>query len=304
MEFSVVEVALTGFRFIRAHPRTVITWAVVIFAVSLLAGIATVTLAGPELAQLRAMRDAQSTNPGQALAMMGRLVPFFALMLVYALAFYAVWLAAVARAVLRPDESAFAYLRFGGDELRQGLLLLLLFLVALCAYAVVVIGAIAVGVGGALALRSAGPIAVGLLTIVIVVAALGAWIAFWTRLSLAWPLTFDSRQVNLFGSWGLTRGRFWKLFGCYLLVMAIALLLGTAMAATLLIAGGAGAGGTLAGLARLFQPDTRSLAAYFTPMGIARGAVEAIGYALIGPIVLAPAVEIYRRLTVNPAASF
>lgn len=54
----------------------------------------------------------------------------------------------------------------------------------------------------------------------VLVSALGVfvfliWLA--VRLSLASPLTFDTRRVRVFGSFALTRGRFWSLLGAYLL---------------------------------------------------------------------------------------
>jgi hypothetical protein len=38
------------------------------------------------------------------------------------------------------------------------------------------------------------------------------------RLSLASALTLECRRINVFGSWGLTRGQSWKLFAIYLVL--------------------------------------------------------------------------------------
>ena len=183
------------------------------------------------------------------------------------------------------------YLRLGADEMRQFLLMLL-------------IGAVVLGAS------LGASLVIAILTIFLGVAAKGfaaagstllaiAWICAglycWVRLSLAAPLTFDEARVDLFGSWALTRGRFWKMFGTYVLVTALGALV-VLLVLMISAAVAAVAGGGLDGVGQLFHPDMSSLAVYFTPVRVAILAVNALAGALILPLFLAPAPELYRQL--------
>jgi membrane-anchored glycerophosphoryl diester phosphodiesterase (GDPDase) len=51
--------------------------------------------------------------------------------------------------------------------------------------------------------------------------ALSAVVWFQVRLSLAFPLTLLRREIVIGESWRLTRGRFWTLFGAYLVIFVL-----------------------------------------------------------------------------------
>jgi hypothetical protein len=282
--FSVAEAALAGFRFVRGHLRAVATWAAAYTALTFIAtGIFVATL-GPTV--MRWQAESETVAPDATLA---RLVLVVVLASVFCITFYAVVYAMMARAVLRPEDDRSAYLRLGSDEVRQGLLILLAAAVA----TPVCLGVGIVDVGLAVGFKAAGMDAVG--TFVAPLAGVCALIYLAVRLSLASPLTFDRKKVDLFGSWSLTRGRFWPLFGCYALTFVLVLLLILLIAFIVVPIGlvaGAPAGG---------QPDTSSLAAYFTPVRIVTLVVQSVVAAIIWPIALMPAAYVYRQLRANEA---
>jgi hypothetical protein len=182
----------------------------------------------------------ENTGPSLALGAFGSF--FGRLMLVY-LAFiclYNVLLTAAQRAVLRPEEGGFAYLRLGGDELRQiglsiiiGLLFVLVYVIALFVLGII---AVVAGVGGGMsAPGEASGAGVGLLTILGLLVIFCLMMFLWVRLSLAFPLTLLRGRIILGEAWRLSRGHFWTLFGAYLVLMLI--VFGLTIAISLLLQG-------------------------------------------------------------------
>jgi hypothetical protein len=288
-DFSATDVAFSGFRFAREHPRTVALWAAIQLAISVAFGVAIVLLAGPafmELQQAQGQKD-----PAAALAVIRQLLPFYCALFIFFLVFYPVLYATMSRAVLRPDESKAGYLRLGMDEVRQLLLMLLIAAVGIgveiAFLLVVVVPGLVIG------LFAHG--AAGVTHFLFFVAGFCAAAFCAVRLSLCSPLTFDRRRVNLFGSWQLTSGRFWKMLGTYLLVLALCaiiavlvLLVDVAVAAVL--------GGGLKGVVALFKPDPTSIGAYFSPARMVMGVIGAGVSGLLWPVLLMPPVEIYKSL--------
>jgi len=122
-----------------------------------------------------------------------------------------VLMAAVNRLVLRPSEGAGAYLRLGGDELRQAAVWALFNLTLFGAF---LIGSVLTeffaimkdGIGALLALLA-------------FVATLGGVVYLAIRLSLSSAATFDAGKVVFFRSMPLTKGQFWPLLGAYFLAV-------------------------------------------------------------------------------------
>src|SRR3569833_720912 len=110
-DFSATDAAFTGIRFVREHPRTIAIWAGFQIVISVVLGTLFVVGFGPTQAQLQSLNQPGAPpDPCQAFAVFGRLLPMWAVLLVFSLAFYSVLYAAVSRAVLRPAEEGFAYI--------------------------------------------------------------------------------------------------------------------------------------------------------------------------------------------------
>jgi hypothetical protein len=276
---------------VREHPRTLAIWAGFQIVISLVFGGLFVFAFGPHLAELQGLNQPGATpDAARAFALLGRLVPMYVVLMMFALAFYSVLYAAVSRAVLRPAEEGFAYIRFGMDEARQCLLLLLWIVIGLAGEIVAgMIIAIPTAIT-AIAAKSFMPLVLFLSCVA--VGAAGIWCL--VRLSLAVPLTFDSRRVNLFGSWTLTRGHFWKMLGTYLLVLGLALVIMVLclmiVVAVAVVLGGIGA------LASIFRPNMVSMEAYFAPAHIGVSLVWALVTPLFWALIFMPAPAIYRQL--------
>ncbi len=296
--FSISEAAFAGFRIVRERPRAVVVWTVIQLAISLVGGGALVALAGPDLMRLRDLGASAGVRAGgEVLALVERLAPLYGLMLLFFLAFNSLLQAAMNRAVMRPADERFGYFRLGADEARQFALMLLIFALALGVYLAAILAAVAIGGVVALAAKPA----VGLAVVLCALAAGGAAIFLAVRLSLASAQTFATGKVSLFGSWTLTRGRFWPILGTYILSGAFAavvyLLWFVLSFAVVAAIGGVGA------VAGAMEPNLSSLTAFLTPVALVRTVLGAIVTALVWPVLGAPPAVIYQRLTARPAGA-
>ena len=298
--FSASDAALTGFRIVRERPLALAIWAGIQLILTLGAGLSAVRFAGPALMSLHA---ASSTgDPALTMAIFQRLEPYYLCLLAVSLIFYPILYATMNRAVLRPGEEGFGYIRVGADELRQLGLLLLIVVFGIVACVALIIAAFAVATPLALALAFNGKGSTTLsilLTLALGLAVVALWIYVWVRLSLASPLTFATRKIDLFGSWRLTRGLFWPMFGAYLVAAILALMV-FLLTVLISLAVSAAIGGGMGGLSALFHHDMTSLAAYLTPGRLVSLVFSALSWALVWPILLTPAAAIYRALNDSP----
>jgi hypothetical protein len=289
ISFSVTDAAFTGFRVVREHYRALLYWSPLAFVISL-ALSATFIAMGGRVLDIQALQ----ADPAQAPTLMVQMAP--ALLTTAAVAFVAnaIVYAAMNRAVLRPADAAFGFLRVGQDEARQlGLILILgLLFVGIYLGLVIVASLLAVvaALGGkTLGLAVAAAMVVTTLCLILILA---------IRLSLASALAFETKKISLREAWRLTAGGFWPILGTYLLagaLTAVVLILAWLVEMGL---GAAVTGGDLRAFAAS-QPDT--LAGLVTGLNLLHAALDAVISALIWPLILTPAAAIYSR--VRPSSS-
>ena len=222
------------------------------------------------------------------------IAPTYLVLVAVNMAFYAVFFAAANRAAVNPDHDQSGYLALGAKELRQFGLITLLFGATFTIYLALVIAASLVG---ALVAMLAGA-AVGVsVAATLVILGLGY---MWMRFSLASPLTFATDRIDLFGSWALTRDTQWMIVRIYLLALVLTVAV-YIVGMTLIITLMAAAGGGFQNLLTIASPDLTSVSQFVSPPRMILLAMQAVLSALMLPVAVCPAIEIYRGM--QPAAA-
>ena len=303
MAFSASEAAFEGFRIIRREPGTIAVWAValIIFSAVLM------TLLQPSLRDVMAVLPTPGSapaqmNPTQAIAMLGSVGRLYLVMLPIYLVFMSIFTGAIYRAVLRPEEKGFARLMLGGDELRL-LGFLVLFVLFMFGVSIVIgIAGVLVMLVVTLALQKSAA-AVGLSLALFYLLYLIAYIWVLVRMSLAAPMTFVQQRLCFFESFKLTKGRFWPLFGCYVLaVIFVILILIVDGAVTSVVAIGASGGSLARAAGGLFRPDYSSSAALFTPLFLLRLVIGGAFGAVMSAVMIAAPAAAYREISASAPA--
>ena len=295
-QFSASDAALTGFRVATQHPIAIAIWAAGYLALSLVTGWLTVSL-GPDVTQQMmdlAQQDPATVDVQAMMALYAKILPTYGAIMLCHLVYYSIAQPAAYRAVLRPEKSAFGYLRIGPDELRQLVVNIVLSLVLMAVYlgsALVVglaVGALQLAIGGGQAAQVLG-------AFVAIVLILGVTLVVGVRLSLAGPQTLAEGRIRLFDSWRLTKGQFWNVFGCYAIALILSVIV-TLLGLTMVYAAAAVLGGGMQGIQALSKPDLTSVATYFTPLMLVAVVLMSVISAMALAIMLTPPAEIYRNL--------
>lgn len=203
-----------GFRIIRDKPLAVVVWTIAF----LLLFIPTMFLMRPMM-EAQAQMQAMPGDPQAQLAAVGMMMGRLLLLLLVMLVVYVILFAAVQRAVLKPEQRSFFYLRLGMDELRL-LALSIIFFVAY--YIVITALAVVMGLLVGIVAGVAGSAGASAILGVLMVVAMIAFTAFYyVRLGLAFPLTLMREKIVIGEAWRITRGHFWALFAATLVVFVI-----------------------------------------------------------------------------------
>lgn len=222
MRFSATDAAFEGFRVVRRSPMSLVFWS--LFYIAIMA-VALALVGGSVIGLMSLAEELESsgaTSPEAFMPVLASYMTILAIVLPVSLIASAMLYAAVSRAVLRPTESAFGYLRLGMDEVRVLVVSIVLSIVFI-ALTVVLGGIIGAVVG--MTIAAGAP----LLWLLVVLLALGSvalciWLA--VRLSLAIPITMAERRMAFFDSFAATKGQFWPLLGMALLATVMSIVVG------------------------------------------------------------------------------
>lgn len=296
--FSAGDAAFEGFRLTREQPRTILIWAVFHFIVSVFSALILISMSGDAL---ELVERSEELSPDEVTQMMLGLAPTTLILAPLGLLVLAVIAAAVYRLHLRPHEGGLGYLRLGGDELRLVLLTVIFYVLSVVGlFLLLLLAGVGAGVAGVIGGGSGQLVGIGVFLF-----SAGLWLFVMVRLSLAPVITFDTGKLSVFESWRVTKGRFWPLFGAYVLaivtILVVSLLMMVIFAAVAGIMTVAG-GGSIEEVGAVFQPELSSVAAYFSVQTIAYLIFNAFIMAIYYPVLLSPQVLAYRAFRRTPEA--
>jgi hypothetical protein len=300
MQFKVTEAAFEGFRLVRREPRAIAIWAVFSLVASV-ALVAAMIASGFGRFMGGAAKGATMTPEALTGFLVGELIAIGGAILIAS-----IMGAAVYRAILRPAEAPLTRLRLGGDELRLVLLSVIMGVVftGLTVALVIPVGllGVAIGVGANLGQAGAEPNAGAMAGIVLVVLlgyllVIAGLVFFAVRLSLAGVMTFAERRLRVFESWRLTKGRFWRLLGCYGLTVVLMLPIYMVMMTLYFAITFAFSGGDVGrAMSEIAQPEMTSLAAYLSPARIVYLVLAGAMGGVLNAVMYAPAAAVYRQI--------
>jgi hypothetical protein len=248
--------------------------------------------------------------PQLILGLIGGAFGFFSLLLIGGQLLDLAIRAAVLRAELEPGHSAFAYLRFGSQELWLiGASLVFWFVLVAANFAmsiplgiVSMAGAAGTVLSGGGGTPNVGAIAgmFGIRTVgQLVILAVSTWL--WLRLCFGVVMTFRERQFRLFESWAATRGHVLKMFLTLLLVMLMLLVLFTVLATVCFVVAGAALVSAAAGnWQALWQRPPAEIASLLWPVGIAVLVLIAVNVAVGNALIWSAVARMWQQL--NPDA--
>ena len=296
MAFSPSDAAFEGFRLARRSPMTILLWALFYGLMT----AAVLAFAGGAMGNFMQLAQGLETGgePTEAemMAFMSAYFSFLALILPISLILGSIAQAAVNRAIVRPSEGAFGYLRLGMDEVR--VLVVQLALAVMFGLGFGLLGGLVFGaLGTATGMAGEGMAAVlGFLMFAAGIAfvCLVIWVV--VRLSLAIPITVAERRIAIFDSWGMTRGHFWSILGMALLAFVMCIVVQTLLSIVLMPILYFAAGG-LENLAALETMAPMEIARAMAPVAIASLVFSAIAFALQAAIISTPFAAAYLGLS-------
>jgi predicted small secreted protein len=286
-----------GLRLVRDRPISTLIWGIIYMAATA-AGMVTVFL---PFMQMTMTAQQSAPDPTILFRAMGVMYLFyFGLFIVLT-----VLMAAGVRAVLRPDEPGFAYIRLGMDELRLvGLMLLLVIGSFILMIVLVILMSIVLAATGAMGgFGRGGAPGLGFFLMMIVIYAIP--IFFYVRLSPALALTMIRQKIIIGEAWRLTSGNFWKMFAGYLVLnlMLFAVYMAILFAIFIPLVSTMGSGGPAA-IAELMQGHAGGLLPLLIGGGVVLTVLSGIGIAFWSGSITAATNELLDEPGVDYAETF
>ena len=229
------DAALEGLRTMRRKPGSVAAWATFSLVMLPILGLFAKILLGEEGRAALAGRGS-SADPREILDLVTHLGGVMVLLIAVALVLASVLQAAIIRSVIEPQNSKFAYLRLGKEEIQ---LLVVSLITWAAALGVTVIPSGAVVLGTSL-LSGAAAGWFGTLGALAVIG-LSLWVA--VRLSLLGPHAFSHHHIDIREAWVQTHGQFLRLLGMYILAIVLSAIVSIVGAAVSSIIGNVVGGG-------------------------------------------------------------
>lgn len=291
-----IDFAFAGFDIIRKHPVAVLLWGVAAMVFGVLASVIMVAMAGPAIMALQAQGQTPAADPTQVFGQLGAMAPGWLIAMVIGLVSGAIIQCAVFRSQLRPGEGGFGFMKLGGDEFRQ---VAVTILYALAIFVFYILFALVIGILTVIT-RFAGE-ASGIAMVVVIIAAIAAFLYILSRWSLVLVQSYDERRINIFGSLKLTKGAGWTLFFGYLLlgiVMVIAMIVIYAILFGVTMGGTLSSGGDLASaFQKMTQPDMSSVTSLFTLSFIIQTLISGLLSGAFYAVMYGASVSAYQTLT-------
>ncbi|MDB5440638.1 MAG: hypothetical protein JWM33_3065, partial [Caulobacteraceae bacterium] len=235
--------------------------------------------------------DIETLTPLMA-SLMPRMLPAGFLCLPVSLITFTLFVTAVWRGVLAPQEGGIGYLRFGMAELRQLMVLLLIWVFMILAEVVLII---VMSIVSAL-VGTVSPQAEALVFMIIGCGVLALLVMVAVHLSMAGPASFERRRVQVLSAWPIANQHFWPMLSTFLvasMLSMVVMVLGMTISRAPLVL----LGGGLEALAKQSANYTLSLAALFSPLSLVAAVMGAIFQAMQMLILVSPVADLYRQVT-------
>ncbi|MFL5298113.1 MAG: hypothetical protein ACJ798_17185 [Phenylobacterium sp.] len=276
-DFSAERAITAGFGVIRRKPAALLAWAAVYFVGAILPQ----GLIWSRMAPIMALtRQGQAPDPQMYAEATSGMFAWAPLMWIVGLAVSSVLYGAVFRAQLEPEDDRYLYLRLTARELWLGLTMIALTVVF-------VLG----GLLTVLAITLVGHSAPGIVTFVVCLAAIVAFVWLAMRMSLATAMAFAERRFVFAEVWPLTAGHALKLFGVMLALIVILVVLEMVLFVPIGLA--LGFSGAMRHMSSGAPPDFGQMLPWLFLGGVLASLFGAAVLAIIG----APWASIYQQLT-------
>jgi hypothetical protein len=287
-KISVGAAVSEGFSLIRRHPGSVALWALLTWAFLIIRFASYGPLIAAGFAQ---MQSGAAPNMMTLLPQLQQAQALGFLLSLGSLFLNAVLACAVYRAVLRPEQVGFAYLRIGAAEF-------FLFLFIIAASMVFVIGTVVLliplGIIGGLIGRGS---LVGGVTFGVIAAILYVFGAIYLilRLALVGPVMVETNEFRVGEAWALTRGRVGSLFAIALLLVVVIIVAELVLVGLGFAMLGAAVGG-FGQFTSFMQQQPMVLLSRLGPLLAIEGVAWLVVIACALPVVAAPWASAYRDL--------